>query len=183
MFRTSPLLRSALMFSLALPMILLILPVCTGTKSVPSSPHEIGPPTGDLVRASECKSFLYAPSDSGVPQNKDCIEYTYCADSTLVLKHVNAAFNCCPEALFASFEFQDSIIIIEENEAAALCDCDCLYDLDYRIRHLSPGVYRIKVIEPYVDENEELLDFVVDLRIPASGNYCVERFAYPWILL
>ena len=180
MHRTSPSQRSAHVFSLILPALLVTLSGCTGTKSVPSSPQDSEQPTGALVDASECKSFRLAPIDSVTPSNMDCIEYAYGTDSSLVLRHVNAAFNCCPGALFATFEFHDSVIIIEEHETAALCGCDCLYDLEFALRHISPGVYGIKVIEPYVGDDEEPLDFVVDLRIPASGNYCVERDTYPW---
>jgi hypothetical protein len=176
---TTPSPRFSILFS-SLALAALLLSVCTNTTRAPSSPENTALPTGDLIGSTGCKSSSLAPSDSGVPPDKDCIEYTYRPDSTLFLKHVNAAFNCCPGALFAGLEFRDSVIIIEEHEAAALCDCNCLYDLEYAIRHLSPGVYGIKVIEPYIDESEEPLEFVIDLRIPASGIYCVERHFYPW---
>ena len=137
-------------------------------------------PDGELIDASDCKWYQLAPYEYVTPPNADCIAYAYRADSILVLRHINAAFNCCPGTLFTTFEFRDSVIIIEEHEQDALCSCDCLYDLDYEIRHLVPGRYFIEVIEPYVGDDEEKLEFLVDLTIPTSGNYCVERDTYPW---
>jgi hypothetical protein len=73
-----------------------------------------------------------------------------------------------------------NIIRIEENELEGLCDCDCLFDLDYEIRNLDPGTYVIQVIEPYLEEGDEKLEFEVDLISAPTGAYCVDRSHYPW---
>jgi hypothetical protein len=147
---------------------------------VPSGPEAPTLPVGEFVEATDCKWYQFGPAEYETPPNLDCIAYTYSGDSTLILKHVNAAFNCCPGGLFATFTFKDSLITIEEHESDALCDCVCLYDLDFEVRHLAPGMYVIKVIEPYVGDHEEQLEFRVDLTAPTSGTYCVERDTYPW---
>ena len=60
------------------------------------------------------------------------------------------------------------------------CDCLCLFDLDYEITNLPPGVYTIRVNEPYLWEGAEVLEFTVDLSAVPSGSHCVYRDHYPW---
>ena len=141
------------------------------------------PPTGILVNQTGCKAFhIGSPSDSTL-SDQDCIEYQYDGDSLLLLKHINAGFNCCSQIL-SDIRIEDSIITIEESEFfenGAACDCGCLFDLDFEIRNLGPGEYAIKVIEPYVHPGEELLQFTVSLSSsPSSGVFCAHRDCYPW---
>ena len=57
-------------------------------------------PTGTLMEATQCKQFLANVSgqlDDYVPgQHEDCLEYHYNGANTLILRHINAGFNCCP---------------------------------------------------------------------------------------
>jgi hypothetical protein len=51
------------------------------------------PPAGALTNYSGCKLLGEgAPSVSG-----ECLRYDWTGQGTLVLKHINAGFNCCPE--------------------------------------------------------------------------------------
>ena len=71
-------------------------------------------------------------------------------------------------------------IRIKEKESSSLCDCNCLYDLDYEFTGVAPGITRISVVGPYQPEGDPPLEFLVDLGGAASGSYCVERTRYPW---
>jgi hypothetical protein len=130
---------------------------------------------GILINHTDCKESF----DEESPQNLDCIEYNYDGEDILLLTHINAGFNCCPE-LTADITISDNIITIEEIELSGDCDCLCLFDVFYEISDLSPGEYIITVDEPYLQDDEEKLEFTIDLLSPISGSYCVERFHYPW---
>ncbi|RFT16611.1 MAG: hypothetical protein OP8BY_1224 [Candidatus Saccharicenans subterraneus] len=56
----------------------------------------------------------------------------------------------------------------------------CLFDVDYEFMNIKPGVYRISVKGPYQPQDEPLLKFVVALKGPVSGTFCVPREKYPW---
>ncbi len=133
-------------------------------------------PEGTLVKYSECKSNILDSTSN----SKDCIEYQYDSISILTLKHVNAGFNCCPGKITASIEINNGTIIIKEKEQAVGCHCDCLYDIDYRLNNVTPGMYHIVIIEPYKLNEEPLLEFDMDLNSYPSGSFCVDRWHYPW---
>jgi len=134
--------------------------------------------TGTLVNYTDCKEF---PSFD-TPPDKDCIEYQYDGENVLLLKHVNAGFNCCPDEILAGITIENNLITIEENESliSGGCDCLCLFDVNYEIRNLLPGEYTIRVNELYLLEGDELLEFTVDLGSSPLGSYCVDRDHYPW---
>jgi len=138
-------------------------------------------PTGYLVTNSGCKSF----EGDGVDQKSNiqsCLQYDYDGTGTLSLTHLNAGFNCCPDYLTAVFSIVDNTITITEGENlnSGGCDCLCLFDLQFQIDNLPPGEYRVVVIEPYVDPDEQQIDFTIDLIAEPSGTFCVERTNYPW---
>lgn len=137
-------------------------------------------PIGQLIDVTGCKNFIDDSDDLGEPQERDCIYYEYSNQGALVLKHVNAAFNCCPEKIEADISIENGTIAIAEREENGLCDCMCLYDLDYEIRNLPLGAYQITVKEPYVPNGEDPMSFSVDLGLEPEGKFCVEREAYPW---
>ncbi len=139
---------------------------------------EILDPTIKLDAATDCKQFLLDSSPNSTPV-MDCIEYSY-GDNTLVIRHVNAAFNCCPEELYVDLNISGDTLIIVEREKSSLCDCDCLYDLDYTLDHISKGTWWIRVKEPYLREADQEILFEVDLRREPEGNWCAERTKYPW---
>ncbi|MCU0612853.1 MAG: hypothetical protein MUE60_13830, partial [Candidatus Eisenbacteria bacterium] len=138
-------------------------------------------PSGQLTSFSGCKGWNAAPDDSFAP-TQDCLAVSYRSDHFLELRHINAGFNCCPGEIAASVEISGNLISIVESEAEQGCRCDCLFDLDYRIQDLSPGVYRIHVAEPYArpEWGDAPLDFVFDLTAPVSDTLCAERTHHPW---
>ena len=142
-------------------------------------------PVGELVSYHGCKSFVQEKSASSQAslfhaQNQDCVEYQYYGDSVLELHHINAGFNCCPRVITAVININDNVIVIEESEAEQGCFCLCLFDLNYKIEGLMPGKYTIKIIEPYASDQDEKLEFVIDLSSATSGTHCVYRSQYPW---
>ena len=136
-------------------------------------------PVGFLAGYEGCKEFQKGADIDSTPPDQDCIEYQYDGEGVLLLKHVNAGFNCCPE-IAADVTIEDNLITIEEIEISGDCDCICLFDMDYEIRDLPPGEYIIRVTEPYVPGGEEVLEFAVDLVSSPSGSFCVYRDYYPW---
>jgi len=138
-----------------------------------------GEPAGRLTGASGCKRFESTGAFDVTPPNQDCVDYFYNGNNILLLTHLNAGFNCCP-VIGADIAVTDNNITITEKEITGLCDCLCLFDLDYEVVNLPPGVYTITVIEPYFMPGDEPLEFIVDLTEEPSGAYCVKRSHYPW---
>ncbi|MBN1213744.1 MAG: hypothetical protein JXA92_14315 [candidate division Zixibacteria bacterium] len=134
-------------------------------------------PSGRMTGRTGCKSFEKSVTET--PSDQDCIEYEYDGTGTLALKHVNAGFNCCP-IMDNSVIIEGNTITIREVEIEGLCDCLCLFDLDYEIINLPPGTYTIRVEEPYLWEGDDPLEFPVDLEEAVTGSFCVSRTYYPW---
>ena len=136
-------------------------------------------PNGELVSSGDCKTFFRAPSQIETPPDMDCIEYHYDENYVLSIKHVNSGFNCCP-LILAYLDITEDSITIKEVDSINGCHCLCLFDLEYMITDLTPGRYRIRVLEPLLPESDDPLDFELDLFAPCSGSVCVTRSQYPW---
>ena len=130
---------------------------------------------GVMTSSVGCKDESLLKS---VDSDQDCVEYTY-ENDILHLKHVNAGFNCCP-VFKADITIEDNVIMIDEIEIEGVCRCLCLFDLNYIIFNLNAGEYTIKIVEPYVKEDDEPFEFTVDLSSLTSGSHCVTRTYYPW---
>jgi len=140
-------------------------------------------PTGELVGRTDCKSAgrLTSGGAGAAPTTgQECVEYEYDGRSVLRLKHVNAGFNCCPGTVSADIQVAGGTIRVREAESSSLCDCSCLYDLDYEFTGVTPGYWRIEVVGPYQPEADPPLEFVLVLDGASSGSYCVVRTRYPW---
>jgi hypothetical protein len=136
-------------------------------------------PNAALVRSSGCKAKV-APIGSEAPDADDCFRYRLEDAHTLSIRHVNAAFNCCPGEITADISFVNDTITIVERESGPACHCLCLYDLEYRFENLEAGTYAIVFIEPYRNEADEPLRATIDLSASPSDTFCVERTTYPW---
>jgi len=142
--------------------------------------HESSDISGSLENYSECKNNLKSTNATDVLSNMSCIEYSYNSLSeSLKLKHINAGFNCCPEKLYCTVTTNADTVIINEHEQAALCRCNCLYDLEIKIIGVNPKKYVIKFIEPYSGNSKKIV-FNVDLTAEQEGIFCVVRSNYPW---
>lgn len=155
-----------------------VLIALAGSCGSPSGPA----PLGRIVARTDCKSAGGTPvgKAGAAAASQECIEYEYDGRSVLRLRHVNAAFNCCPGAISADVEVSGAIIRIGERESSSLCDCNCLYDISYEITGLAPGSVRISIAGPYQPEEGPPLECVVDLGNASSGSCCVTRTGYPW---
>jgi hypothetical protein len=142
-------------------------------------------PYGRLVSRTDCHSHSVATAAGGeyeTPGDMSCVDWQYSvADGVLSLKHINAAFNCCPGQITAGISISNDTITIVEREEQSMCDCSCLYDLEFEIRNLPPGSCTIRFVEPYVQPGDERLDFTVDLANLPAGMTCVYRGHYPWM--
>ena len=153
---------------------------CIGNGCKSNSGPETDP-NGILLQYQGCKEWSVGSDAINITaRNEDCLEYLY-DGRKLILKHVNAGFNCCPGTITAEIAVTDRIISIIEREQEAGCLCLCLFDLDMEIDNLEPGEYTIRVVEPYVEDGDESLEFVVQFSAGTSGCYCVSRNYYPWI--
>jgi len=136
---------------------------------------------GKIVSHSDCKNGKSASFNNAYNNSSEsCIQYSYSEnEEKLILSHINAGFNCCPDSLYCNVELSGDTILISEFEKNALCDCDCLFDLKIEITGIEKNAYYVKVIEPYCGDQQKL-NFEMDLTEHLSGNYCVGRKIYPW---
>ena len=132
-------------------------------------------PHGNLTNQTTCKDYNL----TGPPSNQDCIEYQYDGIQYLSLTHQNAGFNCCPE-IAINITIINRTITIKEIELTGLCNCLCLFDLDYQIIDLPPATYTITVEEPYILPEDQKLEFTINVANSSTGSYCIERNNYPW---
>ena len=128
----------------------------------------------------QCNSLKAANLDAVIPNSKSCIEYSYNKSlKILSVKHINAGFNCCPESLTCTVTYKNDSIIIQEFEKNMGCKCNCLYNLEMEVEGVEPGKYQLRMIEPYLG-NQDKLDFDLDLLKQKEGSHCVDRNIYPW---
>jgi len=153
---------------------------CVERSGYPWSRGSGTEPVGALVSHSDCTSNAAALAADKIPGDLDCAEYHYGAAGTLALTHLNAAFNCCPGAITADVEVADGVITIVEHEVSSMCDCSCLYDLDYEITNLPPALYMVRIIGVYLQPGEQPLEFPMDLSAIPDGFVGRYRSHYPW---
>ncbi|MBN2482267.1 MAG: hypothetical protein JXB19_11025 [Bacteroidales bacterium] len=137
--------------------------------------------TGQVVSHTTCKYGLKSISGTEIfPDSLTCVHYSFdSAIKKLAIKHINGGFNCCPESLYCDVSLRNDTIIIQEFEAAALCNCNCLFDLDIELFGVNSKKYQIRFIEPYAGNQLEI-NFEVDLTNEHEGSFCVTRKQYPW---
>lgn len=138
--------------------------------------------SGSLISRSTCKSSGGAALVDSVSSNQSCIIYEYDGVGALSITHVNAGFNCCPTEISARFDFDDQIIRVHEVEdlSGGGCRCLCLFDLQFDVENVPPGVYLVEFVESYLDEGDPPLTATLDLTGATSGSHCEERTQYPW---
>ena len=144
------------------------------------NPNPTDKPAGKLIAASDCKSTATLVSNGVLSSGESAVEYAYDATKrTLTLKHINAAFNCCPGVLSATVSVEENLITIVEKESETSCNCNCLYDLDIEITNIARKSWRILFIEPYLAPPDLPLSFAIDLSTSSSGRHAVPRTGYP----
>jgi len=138
---------------------------------------------GQLISKSACKSNLYSTTrNTDTPDSLSYVDYSYDnSTNKLIIRHINAGFNCCPDSFYCNISLNDDTIIIKEIEMNPKCKCLCLYDIKIEIQGIDTKKYVIKFIEPYVDNQKKIL-FEIDLSKNKVGSYYVKRKQYPWNL-
>ncbi len=137
-------------------------------------------PGGSMTNYDGCISYLSAAKDNLVPPCCTGFNYEYDnEEGTLSLAHFGAGFNCCTD-LSAEITFNDSLILIDENESGEFCFCLCLYDVDYELENITQGIYTIRFMEPYANDEDIPLELTIDLALEPTGSHSVERNHYPW---
>jgi hypothetical protein len=170
----------------SIPLVLILVLCIPGCSQKGGDPFRLPPPApGKLIEYTGCKNFLDYPIVDPIGSNQDCLVYDYDGAGRLALTHVNAGFNCCPGEITADITIDDAVITIVEHESQSACRCLCLNDLQYEFTDLDPGVYTIRVVEPYVGEpygspSDEPLECTIDLTAAVEGQFCIERNHYPW---
>jgi len=136
--------------------------------------------SGKLISNSDCKSGLIMVVENETSDTLSCIEYEYTAeDKILHIKHINAGFNCCPGEISCTAKLSNDTIIVQESEKSALCNCDCLFDLNIDISGVEEQKYYIQVKEPYCGDQQKLY-ILIFLNKDKQGTICVTRKQYPW---
>ena len=144
------------------------------------------PAAGALTASSGCKTAgtgTLALDPAEVDSTEECLQYQYDPDTQILyLRHINARINCCGEPQLEGLEISDGFIRLTVGEGPnAVCDCDCLFDIDFEIPGLPPGVYTISINKFYNLEERKPYEITVDLITQPAGIFCVTRDTYPWI--
>lgn len=134
---------------------------------------------GVIVGEPACKNMTLK---SGADVQQDCVEYDYDGAGTLNLIHYNDIFNCCPESLYIEITLEGDTIRIDEHETEGLCDCICLYDMEYQVTGILPGVYTFILdnVYYYNEYTNGPIIFEIELSTPTSGIYCIDQPYFPW---
>lgn len=128
------------------------------------------------VTKTGCKTELLLADSS----KEDCIEYEI-INNTLHIRHINAAFNCCPNKVYAIASISNDTIRITEKEILTdPCKCNCLYDIEYNIQNITDSLYVIEIKEPYILNDTDKIIFNINTIKAAVGSYCTLRTEYPW---
>lgn len=150
--------------------------------SGPSCFSPPGTPHGQLIRHSDCKSFLAVQGSTVTlshSSSEECLEYIYDGQGHLSLKHINAGFNCCPGTISADIVILAGEIIIKEKEASSLCDCNCLFDLDHEFVNIKPSLPDFSQRALSTARRASAGIRCVPER-PGLGNVLRPRKKYPW---
>lgn len=150
---------------------------CASNSDSSSNPVQI--PLGNLISKTSCKSGEYSKTET-YNKFEDVIEWEF-ADGTLTLKHINSVFNCCPGNIFGNVKISKNAIEITEGSEKYDCKCNCLYDLTFEIKNLSPGIYKISIPEINKLSTDEAISFSIDLNTNPKGFKIFARRCYPWL--
>ena len=67
-------------------------------------------------------------------------------DCELIVRHIDAVYNCCIKEIEVSVTVSDHVIDLYETEILeAPCDCLCPYDITTEISNLDPGTYSVQI--------------------------------------
>ena len=139
---------------------------------LPYCPGHEGGPYGYLYDRTDCHLV-----EGSAATGETCLRWSYDGQGVLSLTHENASLNCCPLPTLTIEALGDTLFVSESD--SGLCDCNCLYDIEYNVAHLPVGRYRL-VVQEAVSSGGLPLEVWIDLTQSPTGSFCVERTQYPW---
>ena len=137
--------------------------------------------SGKVIAFSKCKNEDEAKTKTvALADNLSRVDYSFSsADKKLSIKHINAAFNCCPDSIYCKVSYNKDTIIIEEFQKTLGCRCNCLYDVDIVLNNVKAKPYYVRFVEPYCNDQKKIC-FPLDLTKTTKSTFTVEREKYPW---
>ncbi len=150
--------------------LLLFIPACKSTNISPDNVE------GLLLNYEGCKNTqAHTTADRRQPTGvvQECIQYQYDGSSKLLIKHINALFNCCPGEIKAGFEFTENMITIREWSTEHACRCKCHFDVNYQFSNINSGNLIIRID----CEGDRTREFTLNLDAAHSGSRCWDS---PW---
>jgi len=181
--KNMPILKSSKHFLAMISAVILTLTACNEIEKNPPTCDEpfLKAKAGRILDHTDCKDTEIG---SKVPYSAsdECVTYNYYMNYLILqLSHRNAGFNCCPEKITASYYFSDDTIKIFEKQAKAGCRCECLYDVNYEIRNIRPGIYHLEIYGPITDGiNKPQFSCVLNIPNDSDSTFCMTRGFYPW---
>ena len=138
-------------------------------------------PEGYTVANTGCKIVMSMIFEDQYPSNFDVIKYAY-ENGTLNLKHINTAFNCCPDSVGGEITISGDTITISEFETSGLCNCLCLFDVEYRIDHLDKKKIILNLSQLNLGDDMDVHNIVISLADSTAGIHKINRGDhYPWM--
>ena len=150
-----------------------------GCKEESTTPKASEGQSLKILKHSDCGGFQ---ADTETDDGQTCIQYEYDGSDILLISHLNAGFNCCPDDFNKiSLDVHGNTITLDESEVDGDCDCECLFDINFKLTGIQPGTYHF-IVNEALSPKGDALSFDMDLSTKAADIYCVERLFYPWNL-
>ncbi len=131
-------------------------------------------PKGERLSYDGCKQFKKNTTNT----SQTCVEWTF-SENKLSIKHINAAYNCCFEDLKTDFYFSNDTLRIVTKDINGMCDCECLYDINYQVKNLPAKSFVVYIQDQRKDEDQPI-EFTLNIKKQPSGKVCFKRTGYPW---
>lgn len=138
-----------------------------------------------VLPVGECKSKTSAAGGPDDPcEDEETVHCLWDGQGGLVIRHVNAALNCCPvNTAILTVDESENGINIDESMVGGDCDCYCLFDLEFNLTELPPGTYSLTILCEDVGQPDPTLQLDLDELVAGEAsiqNFCFERNVYPW---
>jgi len=102
-------------------------------------------------RLLEVKNLIYDGCKSvndSVDDVNEYIELQTVDSNYLEVNHINVLFNCCPSIIIHA-RVEDRAIICNEIDTLPMCNCMCLFDINYKIGPLEYTQYSFELLRDY----------------------------------
>ncbi|MBE0646028.1 MAG: hypothetical protein IH600_18240 [Bacteroidetes bacterium] len=164
---------------LAAFLLAITLPACStdGTGTEPEQASTI-----EATSLSVSRSEALTAANAVIPFASETSSFQYRYDTgsgDLHVRHANAAFKPGGD-ISVGVRIEENIITVIERQHSAASGSLGLYDLDFVITNLPVRAYRVVVIEPYLQKDQDPLSFRMDLVENLAGSSTEARTQSPW---